>query len=327
MRSLLSFLPLPARTKPFENRVFVTGVARSGTTFLGWALSRDWRTAYIHEPFSNVGIEGVDWQHVELDPETLVPQDPSARAAIEKLLRLQVRQPNNINWNERFPLVAMKCILGSRGPFSLTMAKWNRNADYLIVKDPDAFCFASYLQKELGFKVIVTVRHPVAIWSSYKRIGWPGFIADRLRSAAFVKHYEDDDIALLESVNSSTPEHIQYAISWRLGYRYLHATLASNTSAKFITTEELSSDPDQIATIAKEMQIPWSVKSDEWVKQNTTASGRVHPPANQVQDLRRDSSKIFESSIKSITEQHRNEIQEITWPVASLFYSKTHFFD
>ena len=209
----------------------------------------------------------------------------------------------------------------------MAMAKWNPFADCLIIKDPDAIGFAPYLQKEHAFKTIVTVRHPVAIWSSYKRIGWPGFIADRLRSEAFLKYYDADEHKLLESNKENTPEHILYAISWRLNYRFLHATLSNTPTAKFLTNEQLSLQPDKIRSIANEMQIPWSARCDRWVKRNTTANGRVHPRANQIQDLRRESSKIFASSINAVPESQRNEIQEITWPVAKLFYTQSQFFE
>jgi hypothetical protein len=45
-----------------ENWIFVTGVIRSGTTFVGKVLSLPLSVDYIHEPFNPLcGMPGIDY--------------------------------------------------------------------------------------------------------------------------------------------------------------------------------------------------------------------------------------------------------------------------
>lgn len=55
--------------KKIKNWIFVTGLIRSGTTFVGTILSHPISFDYIHEPFNpQCGILGMEYKHRYIRP-------------------------------------------------------------------------------------------------------------------------------------------------------------------------------------------------------------------------------------------------------------------
>jgi len=324
--SLTSIVPLPARRRSFTEGTFVTGFPRSGTTFIGEALSKSWKVSYIHEPFSSVGIQGVDWGNLELDPHYLMPKDEKAASSINDVLKLRFRQPNNINPTEPILRRCLKLISGSRGPFYLVLAKLNRFSDHLLIKDPVGNKFAPHFQRNCGFGVVVVVKHPVSNWASYQRVGWPSYIHASLRSPEFAQFYDEEEIEYLSCSHSGLPAHIRFAIAWRLQYRFFISSITRGTKGQFVTIEEVSETPELIEAIARRLSIPWGVRNSRWLARNTRFEGKEDVIRNVVQDLQRDSSKIFSQRIASVDPAIRADIERITWPIGQTFYSESLFF-
>lgn len=321
LKPLVSYLPLPPKSKAFGHGTFVTGHARSGTTFIGEAFSQSLRIAYTHEPFSSVGIDGVDWNKVRFDEESLSPLGTAVTEAIENLLRLKIEQPNNINPDEPLIRKLIKHVLGSRGPFHLALNKLNTFNNHLLIKDPVGLSFAPYFQRSYSFNVIVVVKHPVSNWESYARLGWPVFVPDILRTKAFTQFYDDQEKKLLAKASTELSTHERFALIWRLTYRFLLSAVERNDRAEFVTIESISNFPEQLESIANRLCIPWGKNNTRWLNSHTKVAGKAEASSAVLQDLRRDSSKIFQHRISSVPRKIRFEIEQIAQPIARVFYT------
>ena len=325
-RAWISRLPLPPRQLPFIKGCFVTGFARSGTTFLGTALSRDRRCSYIHEPFSGSGIDSLPWDKFsELDPNSLEPTDPIALDAIERLRWLDFQQLSNLT--DRGPVLRqiVKRILGSRGPFSLFCAKCYPFADFLLVKDPVGNAFAPYLAKRFGFSVVVIVKHPVSNFASYERIGWTAKISALHGHKSRTQFYDPEELEWANRDNCSLSREERFAVTWRLEHRFLWRALEGLKNCRFVTHEAVSRQPDSIAAMAKDLDIPWSGANNRWLARNTTAD-KIDANPDILQDLKRNSAGIFQKRMESVSPTVRRKIEDICWPVAQHFYDQTEYF-
>lgn len=146
--------------------ILVTGMHRSGTTWVGKTLAQAPRTYYIHEPFN-----------LETRPlwfETPMPHmyqyvdsksDSHFGEEMARILNLQPRHlltRNEVGMPNHLRLLKRSCLMSS--------ARLRRMRP--IVKDPIAFFSAPWLDETFSMDVVVCVRHPAACVSSLARLGW-----------------------------------------------------------------------------------------------------------------------------------------------------------
>ena len=152
-RSLLAARPGPP--------ILVTGVYRSGTTWVGSMLAAAglW---HLHEPFNpNRGLWARELEYA--DPDRV---RPAIDDFVARLLggghRAALRLPRSRRWFM---------------PLRLLPLRPNR----VLIKDPSAALLTEYLVRRHEMCALVIFRHPAAIVSSFLRLDWPtGALVGRL---------------------------------------------------------------------------------------------------------------------------------------------------
>ncbi|WP_339138600.1 MAG: sulfotransferase [Candidatus Electrothrix sp. GW3-4] len=149
----------------------ITGMHRSGTTFLGSLLHQTRRYAYLHEPFNKTyGIDGVkDWYpYVRLR----CPTGNYARLLTflhEGDIYYKVPAVKDRNPLKYFARKVVK----SRGNIDLIKYRTVLRERQLLVKDPFLSLSAGNLVTRYhDVKVVYVVRHPAAVYESLMRMGW-----------------------------------------------------------------------------------------------------------------------------------------------------------
>lgn len=169
-----------------EPPVLVTGMHRSGTTWVGDMLTLSPQAHYVHEPFAPMNHRSwlsdpptTRYLHLPLDKGGAYERD------IQRIANLSPR------WSR----IARR-VRGPRDGARLvqdvvrTQAARRRGAR-AVIKDPFALLSAEWLADRTDADVVVLVRHPAAFASSTLRLGWrlderwllgqPDFLAAHLK--------------------------------------------------------------------------------------------------------------------------------------------------
>jgi hypothetical protein len=152
-RSLLAARPGPP--------ILVTGVYRSGTTWVGSMLAAAglW---HLHEPFNpNRGLWPRELGYA--DPGRALPGvDDFVRRLLRGGNRSALRLPRSGRWFMPLRILPMR-------------------PRRVLIKDPSAAFLTEYLVRRHGMRALVVFRHPAAVVGSFLRLDWPtGAIVARL---------------------------------------------------------------------------------------------------------------------------------------------------
>lgn len=156
-----------------QRPIIVTGCPRSGTTFVGKVIGNSPEVFYIYEPFNGDAPHnlGMPERFIELDEKSSRPH----RERIDDIVALG--RPAH-RWRKALR-GALECRARS---FDLAgrLAAWNLayNKDSFVrssrvcIKDPLAFFAAEWMADTYDAQVVVMVRHPAGVISSYLALDW-----------------------------------------------------------------------------------------------------------------------------------------------------------
>lgn len=309
-----------------ENWIFVTGVIRSGTTFVGKILSQPLSVDYIHEPF----LGGYTLpERVELRPRYVRPEAPLSSIAryrdqLDKLFRYEIGMRSSKYDEDPWLRKALKAVVGSRGPFYLRLAKANPFHTAAVIKDPVARMVTEYLYRQYRVKPVVIVRHPVSWIASLKRVEWFPEMKEFAEQEDLVEDYFAGERDFVERTWPSRM--LESAAHWRATYKVLLRQAEAYGDWHVITHERLSERPvETFRSLYQELGLPWSERIEDTVEGLTSSNHSARAREGRVQDFRRDSSKIFELRRNSVPLEERRAIFDIVEDVALQMYDRETF--
>ena len=307
--------------------IYVTGVPRSGTTFMGKVLSLPREVDYIHEPFSpGCGIPNLDagrylYVRSALDTEPMQRFADAADRLVDYDFTLKTKVPKSDPWRRRLS----KRLGGSRGPFYLRLAKLNPFHTAAVVKDPTAPLVAAYLQARHNVVPVIVVRHPVSLAASLKRLGWHPTLRWLAEQPALVEDHfaEPEERAFLERTWDDPID--AAAAHWRAIYRVLLRQAQAQEGWHFVTHEALSAEPViTFQYLYDALGLPWSPRVEHRIETLTTGD-HAGARKGRVQDFQRDSAALFDFRRSQITPDERRRIFDLTADVALQFYDRDSF--
>jgi len=196
-------------TKP----ILVTGSHRSGSTWVGQMLSLPYNIKYVSEPFNpSYGLRKFKSWFVYINSNN----ENNYRSEINKLLKFR--------GNYRFNLPALRYWSNLVWPFNKRV----------VVKDPIA-CFSSqWLSDNFDMEVIVLFRHPVAFYTSLKRLDWHFDFDNFLNQSDLMADHLGLFSDLIKKDNKSYAE--EAAILWLCIYHVLdkYITIRLKNLQRFI---------------------------------------------------------------------------------------------
>jgi len=219
-----------------ERPILITGMPRSGTTWVGRIISNAPSVGYVHEPFNITrgrcacGIYFDKWFYY-------INSENEER--FHKHIEHVVGSSTN-----RFKL--LNVVFDLRRTKSLRPAKtyikqlWATRA---VVKDPLAACSTAWMSSTFNMNAIVMVRHPAAVVSSYKKLGWSHpfshFLAQPLLMRDYLNPFADE---IREFVHGDPDIVDQAALLWKLIYYVLQKQSALHDEWIILRYENLSAN-------------------------------------------------------------------------------------
>jgi hypothetical protein len=265
--------PRPAGRGP----IVVTGMARSGTSWVGKMLEASRELTYINEP---------------LNPRHPPGRSPGVLRASVTHGYQYITRDNEDGW-----LAAFRDTLGlryhalaelrrNRSPYDLArMAKYQasflagRRRRRPLLDDPFALLASEWLAERFGCQVLVVIRDPAAMVHSFKRLGWtpdPGVL---LGQSALMRDWLEPFRGELESVAGDADDLVgRVATLWRL----LHLVVANYErrcpTVRVVRYEDLAADPvTAFAGLYADLGLGFDGQARQAVERSTTGSGQGRP--------------------------------------------------
>lgn len=271
--------------------ILVTGMHRSGTTFVGRVLSLPRNIVYIQEPLNkSEGCQGVPCWYPYPDSacgykvKELIPK-------IDLNCSYKVKHYKNDSIFKRF----IKTYLSSRAGLYMKYAKLRsllpgfRNFRTLI-KDPLALLMSEWMANEFNMQVVVIVRHPAAIYYSLKRLGWRFDFKNLLEQKEFMEKYGSDLLNKLSATNLSLIKEVGYL--WVLLHRAIQDFKRRNSGWYLVRHEDIC---ERSLEVFKGMYDYLGIPYKDGIKNkinNLTSAKKVEAQNNSVHDFKRNSKRL-----------------------------------
>ena len=288
-----------------QKLIVVTGMHRSGTTFIGRLLSHYRSLQVIHEPLNKVyGLSGVNYIY----PVDFC--DDQSKYYLSLLQHSTERFPKIITkvQGEKIGKTVMRAGIGGRTKRDFVRFFF-RNYVFgnitPVFKDPFAVLLVRSLLN-MNHHVLVLIRHPAAVWTSICRMGW----SVNLTKEYFGKRNECLDIPSNMYSNSNIEDVERFSWLWRAIYSYISRELSSSNMF-LLKHESFCLNPNsEIAKIEKFLNLSPSAKSKKYIRRNMFESD-ANAHGYKLHEFRRDSKYLTSAWRSCISRKDENIIRSI----------------
>jgi hypothetical protein len=298
--------------------ILVTGINRSGTTWVGHTLARAPGVALVYEPFSPDHRRGI-LRAATPHWFTYVRGDPPGRLAadVRRMLEFRYSYAAEIR-SIRSPRDAGRMVRDAT-----RFARWRRAGRRPLVKDPIAVLAAPWLAREFDMQVVVTIRHPAAYASSMRRLGWTHDFSGFLRQPGLV-----DDLVpgLRNDIEAMAREPGDILDQAGLLWNVIHAVITryrrDHADWTFVRHEDLSAAPVAgFRDIAGRVGVDFTPGVEAYVVETTGPGNPAEAGRGVIHQLRRDSAASARTWHDRLTPGEIAKVRARTEAIASAFYS------
>jgi hypothetical protein len=249
--------------------VLVTGLPRSGTSWVGKMLSASGHLVYVNEP---------------LNPERPPGRSPGVLAASVTHRFQYICADDETPWLDAFSgTVALRYhwlaeLRRNRRPRDLArMAKYGTafgmgalRGRRALLDDPFALLSAEWFAGRLGCQVIILVRDPVSFVASWKRLGWTVSFDELLGQPLLVRDHPC--VERLRSLTGSEDRIAEAAALWRAARQVTHTVAARSAGIRVVGFEQLASAPlDGFRDLYEWCGLPWNRRAARRITTACTA--------------------------------------------------------
>jgi hypothetical protein len=300
--------------------ILVTGCARSGTTFAGRMISKAPFVRYIHEPFRisaspcRCGIKFDYWYFY-------VSKHNQSR--YQTHISHQIFHPFNY-WNFRNLLGEIAGCESARNAVSLLKRQFiSFFSNRAVIKDPLALFSAEWLEAAYNMDVIVMIRHPAAVVSSYKALNWSHPFSHFLNQPELIsEHLQPFEDEIREYSAAENRDIIdQCSLLWKLTHFQIKQLQETHRNWLFVRHEDLSEDPMRgFELIFRHLGLEFTTKAKKEIQKHSAATNPTDPyDRYSIKRNSRDSIRIWEKRLTSVEiERIKNAVGDI----ARHFYSE-----
>ena len=302
-----------------QKPILVSGMHRSGTTWVGKMLAAGRQVAYISEPLNVWHRPGVlrvatpRWYTYICDDN----QDDYL-PAFQELLQF--------NYHTNLELKAIESSKDIGRMCRDWYIFWNgrRLSQIPLIKDPFAVFSVEWFGKSFGGSIIIVIRHPAAVASSLKKLGWDFEFRDLIDQPLLMRDILESYRNEIEREIESPGDLIsQSSLLWRMVYKSVNEISLQFPEIIVVRHEDISADPSAaFEQIYRKLDLEFTAEiQDEII---FASSGR-NPKATSkktVHSVRIDSRATVKSWAKQLSHSEIDRIQELTADVAPIYYSQ-----
>lgn len=228
---------IPSKSAP----VFITGMPRCGSSWVGAQLGRAPRIRYVYEPFNGQWSPALRGR---LGHFLYLPREASAAPALEAAAERAFA--GRQSWKQ----LARALYRGYAGAAL-------RPAGRVLIKDPTAVLMADWLAERFGARIAVIVRHPCGFASSIAQLGWT-FRLERLleQERLMADHLREFEDTLRYA---ATDPWLARGAFWAAIHTVLADQLARHEHWRLCRFERLCEDPPgEFKALAQSLDVDWA---------------------------------------------------------------------
>jgi hypothetical protein len=249
----------------------VTGLPRSGTSWVGKMLEASGAVVYVNEPMNpshppgrSPGVLDAPVEHYfhYICAENEAPW----LAAFEHTVRLHYRLGRELRRNH--------------GPYDLARAakywaaftRGRLRGRRALLDDPYALFATPWLVDRLHARAVVLVRDPTSLAGSWKRLGWQVDTAELLGQPLLMRDYLEDRRAELTAAAGRGDWLAGVSALWNAATTATLAFAEFRPAIKVQRYEDLAADPiDGFRSLYGHLGVPWSGEAEAKIATATTA--------------------------------------------------------
>jgi hypothetical protein len=175
----------------------------------------------------------------------------------------------------------------------------------------------------LNFKIVISVRHPLAFVSSLKWLNWSFDFQDLLDQPLLMRDHLESFRSQMESAKSKDVVE-QGALLWKMIYQAVHAkrTLSLNPDFIVVRHEDLSQDSvTGFRNLYEMLRLDYTHQVEKSILNSSSSENPMELSRKKVHDVRLDSRASVSNWKKRLTEDEIQRVRKMTEDVSRLFYT------
>jgi hypothetical protein len=292
-------------------------MARSGTTWVGKMLEVSGQVFYVDEPLNVRRSPGVFEKRVEQwYPYITSENEREFLAPVRDMLRLKYSVIDGLRAAESSTEVRHAMREWRR--FALARSRRRRP----LVKEPHAVLSADWFAGRLDCDVVVTVRHPLAVASSWKRLGWTFDFANLLEQPLLLRDVLGPFLGEIKRIAQAPADVVEQAgLLWRIIYTRAADYRADIENLVIVRHEDLARDSArEYAGLYALLGLQMSDRVLRLIEQMTGAGNPPEAAAEDPYSVRLDSKRNLARWRERLVPEEVERVQELTAPIARLYY-------
>jgi hypothetical protein len=202
---------------------------------------------------------------------------------------------------------------------------WHRFLGHrALMKDPNALCSSEWLARTFGMKVIVLIRHPAALVSSYKRLGWVFYSQELWAQPELMhEHLEPFRDEIRWHVDHSPPDLVDSAILlWRVLHHVILDFQRRHPDWLFVRHEDLSRRPvEEYQKLFAYIGLDMTPRVRREIERHSSSANPREAEHKVLHQLKRDSEGNIWNWCDRLSPQEIDRVRKGTADVARFFYT------
>lgn len=261
--------------------LLVTGLPRSGTSWVGKMLEASGDVVYVNEPLNprhppgrSPGVLAADVTH---QFQYICPDNEQPwLSAFAGTLALRYRIGAELRRNHR------PYDLARAAKYLCSFAAGRLRGRRPMLDDPYAVLSAAWFAERLGCEVLVLVRDPVAFVASWRRLGWTIDLRELLGQPLLVRDLLGPYVEEMHELVADPDDIAAAALLWRMTYTVIDDMRLRVPRIHLRRYEDLAREPvERFRELSAELGLTWSAATTRRVAAATTgrkgAGGTPHP--------------------------------------------------
>jgi Sulfotransferase family len=313
--------------RPPRAPIVITGLPRSGTSWVGKMLEASGRTVYVNEPMNPHHPPGHTPGVLNVDVERAFQYICTANEgpylpAFADTARLRYHPLAELRRNQGAYDLARLVKYGA----SFTRGRITKKR--ALLDDPYAVFSARWLADRMGATVVILVRDPVAFCGSWHKLGWTTYFHELLEQPHLVQDLLGDHVPELQRLVGSTDKLAKNATLWRATYDVV-GRWSEVPGVHIRRYEDFSRAPvESFHELYDVCGLPWSAQTEATVVSGSQAGPQSQQSyawnlsggASRTAFKPMDSTQALNSFRDRLDEAQIGRIREMTAEVSSRFY-------